>query len=280
LLVGADRPGDDKSRATRDARAGAVSGQDTPIKPVETGVSPDVKTEEQEDPAVDTSERGGQQSISDQALVDRIKRSDRWMITLTAAIAVGGLVSAVIFYLQLAAMRGQLAEMKGQRLLTIAQSRANVARQKIHMFPVGPDGKQIVPGEGDPSGWDVNPELKNVGATEARNFQAWFYIGIIQAPRSSIQDCPSFPRPTDGKPGILPHGESTVLLAKRLTRQNAIDASTANPWKTIFVSGGGEFNDIFFPETSTHHFDWCVVILPNDIPKSVFSFPIFRESTD
>ena len=50
--------------------------------------------------------------ISEEAFVDRINRSDRWMIIFTAVIAVSGLVSAVIFGEQLAAMQGQLEEMR------------------------------------------------------------------------------------------------------------------------------------------------------------------------
>jgi hypothetical protein len=53
-----------------------------------------------------------QTSISEQALVDRIKRSDRWMIWLTAAIAFSGIVSAIIFGRQLGIMQGQLDEMR------------------------------------------------------------------------------------------------------------------------------------------------------------------------
>src|SRR5208337_2224025 len=58
---------------------------------------------------------GNQQAISQKVLVDRINRSDFWMIILTAAIAFSGLVSAVIFGKQLIAMNGQLAEMRAAR---------------------------------------------------------------------------------------------------------------------------------------------------------------------
>jgi hypothetical protein len=56
-----------------------------------------------------------QQAISEKTLVDRIDRSDRWMIVLTAVIALSTLVSAVIFGKQLIAMHGQLNEMRATR---------------------------------------------------------------------------------------------------------------------------------------------------------------------
>lgn len=55
-----------------------------------------------------------QVSISEQAFVDRIKRSDRWMIFVTAAIALSGVASAVILGKQFRAMNGQLEVMRGQ----------------------------------------------------------------------------------------------------------------------------------------------------------------------
>jgi hypothetical protein len=54
----------------------------------------------------------GQTPNANQALVERIDRSDRWMIGLTAVIAVAGIASAGIFGWQLSIMSGQLDEMK------------------------------------------------------------------------------------------------------------------------------------------------------------------------
>jgi hypothetical protein len=53
-----------------------------------------------------------QPSMSEKILADRINRSDRWMIVLTAAIAFSGIISAVIFGKQLLAMEAQLTEMR------------------------------------------------------------------------------------------------------------------------------------------------------------------------
>ncbi len=62
--------------------------------------------------AADAGDPRGRHSVADQALVDRINRSDRWMIGLTAAIALCGLASAIVFWQQLCVMQGQLDEMR------------------------------------------------------------------------------------------------------------------------------------------------------------------------
>jgi hypothetical protein len=55
---------------------------------------------------------GNEASEAQQALIDRIDKSDRWMIGLTAVIATAGIVSAIIFGWQLHVMQGQFDEMK------------------------------------------------------------------------------------------------------------------------------------------------------------------------
>src|SRR5574337_157910 len=48
------------------------------------------------------------QRESQKALVERIKVSDRWMVRLTAVLALTSIVSAIIIYFQLWTMHGQL----------------------------------------------------------------------------------------------------------------------------------------------------------------------------
>lgn len=57
-------------------------------------------------------------SISEQAFVDRIKKSDRWIIGLTLALVVSAIISAYIFKGQLNVMEGQLKEMQGAGMQT------------------------------------------------------------------------------------------------------------------------------------------------------------------
>jgi hypothetical protein len=61
------------------------------------------------------NERDRQEPISEEAFIDRIRKSDRWIIFLTAVIAIGGLVSSAIFWKQLSIMSGQLDVMRAEQ---------------------------------------------------------------------------------------------------------------------------------------------------------------------
>ena len=73
--------------------------------PKPNAVSPAVEVDEIVNRSSHREKSRPKEGISEQALVDRIKRSDRWMIVLTAVIAVGGLISAIIFGYQLNEMK-------------------------------------------------------------------------------------------------------------------------------------------------------------------------------
>ena len=68
---------------------------------------------------IDSFDRGEiaqqQPSIREQAFVDRITKSDRWMIWLTAAIVFTGVVSAFISKGQWSVMEAQLDEMRDEQ---------------------------------------------------------------------------------------------------------------------------------------------------------------------
>lgn len=91
-------------------------------------------TEQEQHPEVTAPEHKRQETISNQALVDRINRSDRWMIALTAVIAGGGIISAIIFGWQLSVMQGQLNEMQ-------VEQRAWIGAPKINISPI--DTKEL-----------------------------------------------------------------------------------------------------------------------------------------
>jgi hypothetical protein len=107
-------PGDPKNNTTNQAGLDPSPTQRTPIEPLEGGVSSAVKIEKTETSDIGAQEAREQASISNQALVDRINRSDRWMIALTAIIAIGGAISAFLFWKHLQAFQGQLEAMRGQ----------------------------------------------------------------------------------------------------------------------------------------------------------------------
>ena len=95
---------------------------------------PSVEIEKKIDTPVHSKEDENQAAITNKALVDRIDRTDRWMIGLTAVIAAGGIVSAIIFGMQLIAMQGQLDEMKQ----SFAPDRAYVFSSKFEGYDKSP----------------------------------------------------------------------------------------------------------------------------------------------
>ncbi len=76
------------------------------------GAAPQSSTKTIPDREDRNSISGKQGSITEQEFVDRIRKSDRWMIALTGVLAFTGIISAFIFGWQLLAMQGQLDEMR------------------------------------------------------------------------------------------------------------------------------------------------------------------------
>lgn len=121
--------------------------------PAKESAKPILTTEEARIPQNHGAEATGQQSAADQAFVDRIDRSDRWMIFLTGAIALTGIVSALIFGWQLNVMQGQLDEMKQ----SFASDRAYVLNGGFS----GVGNREIVTGD------SVTIAFENFGKTPA-----------------------------------------------------------------------------------------------------------------
>ena len=131
-----------------------------------------------------------QPAISEKTLVDRIDRSDRWMIVLTAVIALSTLISAIIFGKQLVAMHGQLNEMRTARegadklmadQLAVMLDQANATQGQLRMLQqqvidaremqraliIASDYKvtKIVSGDANQSCWRFKPIISNVGGS-------------------------------------------------------------------------------------------------------------------
>lgn len=99
------------------------------------------------------------------ALVERINRSDRWMIALTAVIALAGLASAGIFGWQLNIMSGQLDEMKFESRPWIAVTSFGLVNPDD---PVEPLKTRIT--------------YQNVGRIPATNVRNWLNPGYLIKP--------------------------------------------------------------------------------------------------
>lgn len=99
-------------------------------------VPPDNPTPEH---AKSIGENHQQDQIAD--LKDRIRRAERWMISLTFAIAFFALCSIIVGILQWRAMRGQLNEMKTgsadtHALADAAKSQADATKKQLEAFEV------------------------------------------------------------------------------------------------------------------------------------------------
>jgi hypothetical protein len=122
----------------------------------------------------------------------------------------------------------------------------------------------------------VNPQFKNVGGTDARGFTGWFDLEVVHLNRPMTADerirlpCPPYSPPTlhSDTGGVITPGTYGKLLAKKLTFQQAYDASQPTAEYVIFFYGLAKYTDIF---GGPHHYQWCDLEFPNDIQKSQFS---------
>jgi hypothetical protein len=210
-----------------------------------------------------------------------------WLEYATAAFAlvaaIGSISAGVVGYFQWSVMGGQLSEMKAQRLLTIAQLRANLRRERPTMHPIGDKGQWISPGE-IIAGWEINPAWTNAGSTDAINVISWWKLSIIPAPTISggvtPVDCPVPPKPyLKLAPSVVPPNGPLVEQAQILSLSDAQRASGPNPSKVIEFAGRAEYNDTI-PNTSLHYDNWCLIVVPHDLASSNFSFFRALEEVD
>jgi hypothetical protein len=185
---------------------------------------------------------------------------------------------------QMEAIRGQLGEMKAQRLATIAQSRANMRRERPTINAVKLDGS-LAHGADHVAGWIISPKWTNAGSTDARDWRAWFDLESFGAPRvpyhMSKQDCPPSVAPDplpDGQ--TIPNGGGELELAKRFSMDDALAYTNTEHPKYTLIWGHAEYRDIFFPETVSHYNDWCESISPNDLNPDRFSFIVLSEKIE
>jgi hypothetical protein len=120
----------------------------------------------------------------------------------------------------------------------------------------------------------VIPNWKNVGSTDAQNFRGWSEIKSFDVrPKHTIgiNDCPT--QPID----MLPQGEISIApgdVAAQPYRMFYTDDVKGG--KYILMWGHIEYMDIF-PKTPPHNHDWCMVVIPDDIDYSKFSFNVLRD---
>jgi hypothetical protein len=241
-------------------------------------------------PLLSCSEPNGQErteidkpkaSISEQAFVDRIKISDRWMIGLTGAIVATGIISAFIFAGQLSIMNGQLSEMKSSGLqedrLVEANGRFATAVEQQALALRGNMRYNGLTIQSNSWGWWINPTWSNVGGTDAKNYIGWWTtIPEPRNPSVQIDQYPTLPCPSVLQPIARPHGivvqpgGGQQQISRAISVRELAKSTGQNAQEILYAVGHIEYNDIF-PGTITHTVEWCVIISPEDIAKGVAS---------
>ena len=183
---------------------------------------------------------------------------------------------------QIVALSGQLEEMKNQRLLTIAQQRANLRREQPLITPIAEGGKDATSGA-KVIGWDFSPAWKNISSTIAKDFRGWFDIrtfndDVDTEKYPGVGNCPPFENNEQWQEGIIVQpGGGKTLVAKFLPVRDAIKAMSGKKYTLMW--GHIEYRDIF-PDSPLHHEDWCVDVILNDLATNSWSMPIHFERID
>lgn len=100
-----DQPERETDIANSEPPAASEPAQITAAEHSEANSISPVKIHQQENTANDADHSDQERPVTRGELADRIQKSDRWMIGLTAVIAIGGAVSAIIFGYQLHEMK-------------------------------------------------------------------------------------------------------------------------------------------------------------------------------
>jgi hypothetical protein len=203
-------------------------------------------------------------------------------LTANATVAMAA-VSVAIFGLgifQYITLNGQLGEMRAQRLMTIAQLRANLRRDVPQITRLGVDHEPVKTGQPILE-FAVSPVLTNSGPTDALDYRGWFDLvphTYTQKHKVTATDCPPLRAPSPLPPPIVIHaGAPMALLAKNVSVENALGSNKGNA--AIFLIGHFEYRDEF-PDTPTHHDDWCDLLIANDPTNNIWSPAIIRETAD
>jgi hypothetical protein len=198
---------------------------------------------------------------------------------VTTAIAIA---AAIIANRTLTAIQGQLGEMRAERLINIAQTRANLVRDAIAHAHT--DGKKLAAVGEKIVEYSFSPSWKNTGSTDARAWRGWFDLKAFDIgptiPRHlGSNDCPRLDTPNPSPDErIIPRDGIVIQLAKFISIDDLTATVGDSATKFILMWGHMEFQDIYFPETPIHSDDWCVSIAPADLRQQSFSYISLKET--
>ena len=186
----------------------------------------------------------------------------------TVAMAVASFAIFILGIAQYLVTNGQLGEMRAQRLMTVAQLQADLQQGNPEIDTYGPDGRPAPPDKA--TTWYFSPQWVNSGETDAVEYRGWFDIKPIafsHPHKITAADCWK-PAPENTQPTIIHRGEPFRILAKKVTRADAITAESGKA--VILLVGHIEYRDVF-PDTPPHHRDWCTAEIPNDLDRNVWA---------
>jgi len=186
--------------------------------------------------------------------------SEILMAYLTAVIAVTGVLGAIIFNRQLAAMQGQLEEMKAASALQREQTALQKEQMRGRVFVDTGDGTVTIG-----KSISINLLLKNSGPTPAYNLAVWSRAEILDYPLKKPLE---FVDPEGDKPNILitpgiPFG-ITVGRDAPLSEGEAAAIHGATATRRLFLWGRVVYKDVFNVE---HHRTFCLKFGGNDGPR-------------
>jgi hypothetical protein len=137
-------------------------------------------------------------------------KSEIWMISLTAVIAVGGIIAACIFNDQLGVMRGQLAQMRTDSAIAekslVAVQRAFVA-PTVELTPVRDSDHKL-------QFWRVHTALENNGNTQTTKLRWTFGGGVDFTPDPEANTIPVVYKNDINSPGsgfLAPKGKIIII---------------------------------------------------------------------
>jgi len=143
----------------------------TPIEPPHSDTTPSIRDMQTSDGGANHPIPNKQPSISEEIFIDRMKKSDLWMIRLTGGVVFLAVVSAMVSYCQLQEMIRSYAPVKesadaAKRSADIAnESLVAVQRAFINVSELKQEA--VSDKDGVIKFWRVTPVIKNTGNTPA-----------------------------------------------------------------------------------------------------------------
>ncbi|MGJ5069621.1 hypothetical protein [Bradyrhizobium oligotrophicum] len=205
------------------------------------------------------------------------------MAAFTISLAIDSSRQAASISGQLNVMKSQLEEMKAQRLVTIAQLRANLRREQLAIRPITPrDIVGDLAADDNTIYWEISSHWTNVGSTDAKRVIGWWemksFDNGINGHFGIMKSCPEIKtiKPTPPYNGVTIEKDKDVYQFPKTL--SLADATRALQGQTYILAWGQTYyNDVF--TKAVHYHNWCVRLLPNDLKKSIFSQPKMSEDS-